>query len=90
VEKVESGGGAKASPRSLKEALRGLKTQEGIGSRVGLNRQLGLTDRQSEQRLEGEARGAGGVTSVAPGETRQRQEGIAGRKSGELAVGETP
>jgi hypothetical protein len=90
VEKVVSGGGAKASPRSLKEALRGLKTQEGIGSRVGLNRQLGSTDRQSEQRPGGDARGAGGGTSVTPGETRQRQEGTVGRKSGVLAVGETP
>jgi hypothetical protein len=90
VEKVESGGGAKASPRSLKEALRGLKTQEGIGSRVGLNRQLGSTDRQSEQRPEGEARGAGGETSVTPGKPRQRHEGTVGRKSGVLAVGETP
>jgi hypothetical protein len=90
VEKVVSGGGAKASPRSLKAALRGLKTQEGIGVRVGPNRQLGFTDRQLDQRLEGEARGAGGVTSVAPGETRQRQEGIVGRKPNKLAVGETP
>jgi hypothetical protein len=56
---VMSGGGVRTSPRHLKISPRELKTREGIERWTGLNNLLIATDRCSDQRPEGGARGSG-------------------------------
>jgi hypothetical protein len=86
-----SGGGVKASPRQPEKSPQELKAQEGIEWSAGLNRKSAATDRCSDQRPEGEARGTG-----SGGATRREEKLANGRRArlvdeaSRLGSGESP